>query len=145
LAEQTPIALIHTPMVAYRIAVQGSLSAQHAPLTLPPTLQRMRERALSGRMNAEQRKSALWFIAEYHITLARQAVVEGQRLQGWRWLIRGHRAISGKRWWLSAAMLLLCPSRLAHNWQRWRERRACHTRSTDAHTLTPTPGHFDET
>lgn len=134
LAEQAPVALIHTPMVAYRIAVRGSLSRQHVPLTLPPALQRMHERALSGRMNAQQRTSALWFIAQCQVSLARQAVIEGKRLQGWRWLIRGRRAVSGKRWWLSAAMLLLCPSLLVKNWQRWREHRAYHALSAPAGT-----------
>jgi hypothetical protein len=134
LAEQAPIALIHTPMVAYRVAVQGSLSGQHGPLTLPPTLKRMRERALSGSMNAQQRKSALWFIAQYHITLARQAVIKGKRRQGWSLLMGGRRAVSGKRWWLTGAMLLLCPAQLVRNWQRWRERRAFIALSAHART-----------
>ena len=134
LAEQAPVALVHAPMVAYRVAVQGSLSDQHVPLTLPPALKRMRERALSGGMSEAQRQSALWFIAQCQVSLARQAVIEGKRLQGWRWLLRGRRAISGKRWWLTGAMLLLCPSRLVRNWQRWRERRAFHALSAHAGT-----------
>ena len=131
LAEQTPIALAHAPMVAYRLAVQGSLSTTHIPapteLTLTPMLERMRQRALSGGMTAAQRASALWFIAQYKVTLARQAVMAGQRWQGWCWLLRARQAASGKRWWLTAAMVLLCPARLVRQWQVWRERRAIHT------------------
>jgi hypothetical protein len=134
LAEQAPVALVHAPLVAYRTAVQGSLSGQHVPLTLPPALQRMRERAFSGSMSALQRQSALWFIAQCQITLARQAVMAGQRLQGWRWLLRAHRGASGLRWWLSAAMLLLCPARLVRRWQRWREHRAFHAAISNVQT-----------
>lgn len=123
LAEQTPIALAHAPLVAYRIEVENSLSARHAPLTLTPFLHRLRQRALSGGMSALQRQSALWFIAQCEVTLARQALASGQRLQGLRWLLRARRAASGKRWWLTAAMTLFFPHSLVKNWQIWRIRR----------------------
>ncbi|MDQ3061018.1 MAG: glycosyltransferase family 2 protein [Pseudomonadota bacterium] len=124
LAEQTPIALVHAPLVAYRVAVQGSLSAQHAPATLPPSLERMRQRALSGGLSVLQRESALWFVAQYQVTLAREAVASGRRLQSWRWLLRARHAASGQRWWLTAAMTLFCSANLVRNWQLWRVRRA---------------------
>lgn len=37
LAEQSPIALARAPMMAYRTAVAGSLTAHHAALTMPPS------------------------------------------------------------------------------------------------------------
>lgn len=127
LAERSPIALAHAPLVAYRVVVQGSLSARNTELRLSPMLERMRQRALGGGMSAAQRASALWFIAQSKVTLARQAVMAGQRWQGWCWLLRARHAARSKRWWLTAVMVLLCPASLVRHWQLWRERRAIHT------------------
>lgn len=127
LAEKTPIALARTPMVAYRVAVKGSLTTHHIPLTMPPFLQRMRRRADSGAMTAPQRRSALRLVAQQEVTLARQAVVSGKRLQSLLWLLRGRRAASSKRWWLTAAMTLFLPGQLVKKWQHWRVRRAVPT------------------
>lgn len=127
LAEQTPVALVQAPLVAYRVAVQDSLSSHHAALKMPASLERMRLRALGGSLSALQSESALWLVAQYELTLARQALASGQRLQGWRWLLRARHAASGRRWWLTAAMALVCPGPVVRNWQRWRERRAFHS------------------
>ncbi|ABE43821.1 glycosyltransferase family 2 protein [Polaromonas sp. JS666] len=124
LAEQSPIALARAPMMAYRTAVAGSLTAHHAALTMPPFLQRMKERALGGAMPEARRKSALWLVAQQEVTLARQALASGRRLEGLRWLIQGRRAASTKRWWMTAAMACFFPGLLVRNWQLWRIRRA---------------------
>lgn len=124
LAEQTPIALVQAPLLAYRTAVSGSLTTQHMPLTLPPFLKRMRIRALSGAMSAHQRESAIWFIAQQEVTMARNAMASGNRLEGLHWLIRGRHAASGKRWWLTAAMAFLFPRKLVAAWESWRLGRA---------------------
>lgn len=124
LAEQSPIALARAPLTAYRTAVAGSLTAHHAALTMPPFLLRMRQRALSGAMPEARRQSALWLVAQHEVTLARQALASGRRIEGLRWLMRGHRAASSKRWWLTAAMACFFPGQLVRNWQLWRIRRA---------------------
>ena len=123
LAEQAPVALAHVPMAAYRVEVMGSLTMTYTTLELPPFFQRMRARALSGAMTAAQRSSALWFIAQQEVTLGRDALVLGKRLQSLRCLVRGRHAASGRRWWLTAAMTLLLPGSLVKIWQRWRIRR----------------------
>jgi len=124
LAEHSPVALARAPLAAYRTAVSGSLTAHHAALTMPPFVQRMKERALGGAMPEARRKSALWLVAQHEVTLARQAIASGQRLEGLRWLIQGRRAASTKRWWLTAAMACFFPGPLVRNWQLWRIRRA---------------------
>jgi hypothetical protein len=69
--------------MAYRLAVDGSLSSGHGALAMPPFLERMRQRALSGAMPHARRGSALWLVAQYEITLARQALAAGKRREGW--------------------------------------------------------------
>lgn len=123
LAEQTPIALAHKPLVAYRSDVKGSLTMQHETLFLQPFVQRMRMRAISGAMSPEQSRSALWFIAQQKVTMARYATSSGRRLEGLHWLLRGRRAAIGKRWWLTAAMACFFPKDIVKNWELWRVRR----------------------
>ena len=140
LAEQTPIALAHSPLVVYRVAAQGSLTAQqHHESTMPPSIERMRARALSNAMTAVQRKSILWFVAQLEVSMARHALASGQRLKGMQWLIKGRHAASGMRWWLTAAMTCFCPKEMVKNWDRWRAHRAFHAIDT-AQT-----GHLNET
>ena len=127
LAEHSPIALARAPLAAYRTAVAGSLSAHHAALTMPPFLLRMRQRALSGAMPEARRKSALWLAAQQEVTLARQALASGRRIEGLRWLMRGRRAVNTKRWWLTAFMACVFPGQLVTNWQLWRIRRTVRT------------------
>ncbi|AYQ30187.1 MULTISPECIES: glycosyltransferase family A protein [unclassified Polaromonas] len=132
LAEQTPVALLHAPLMAYRLAVEGSLTSGHADLAMPPFLERMAQRALTGAMPASRRNSALWLVAQYQITLARQALAAGRRREGWAWLLKARRAAAGKRWWLTAAMALLMPGPLVRNWQQWRLRRTVQSVSPEA-------------
>ncbi|MDB5929083.1 MAG: glycosyl transferase, family 2 [Polaromonas sp.] len=122
LAEKTPFALVHSPLSAYRISVQGSLTMQNVVM-MPPYLERMRMRAQTGSMSAAQRKSALWFVAQSKLTLARLALASGDRLEGVSWLLDARHAARGKRWWLTAAMACFFPSSLVRNWERWREQR----------------------
>jgi hypothetical protein len=123
LAEQAPVALAHAPLMAYRLAVEGSLTSGHAARAMPPFLERMRQRALTGAMPPLQRNSALWLVAQHQITLARLALAAGARGEGWAWLIKARRAATGKRWWMTAAMALFMPGPLVRNWQQWRLRR----------------------
>ncbi|MBG6072389.1 MULTISPECIES: glycosyltransferase family A protein [unclassified Polaromonas] len=132
LAEQTPIALAHAPLVAYRIDVDGSLSAGHKVVTIPRSLERMEVRATSGSMTATQRRSALWFIAQHKLTLARSALSSGERIQGIKWLMKGRHAITSKRWWMTAVMVLFCPQALVTSWEQWRtNRKYRHSNITD--------------
>jgi len=123
LAEQTSIALVHAPRVAYRIDVDESLSTQATAIKMPCAFERMHARALSGALSDSQRKSTLWFIAQQKLTLARLSLGAGKRGQALQWLIKGYRAASGKRWWMTAAMVLLLPQKLTNQWEKWRTDR----------------------
>lgn len=118
LAEETPVALVHAPLAAYRWAVPGSLTGAHRR-ELAPYAARMRQRALDGRLPAGQRHSALWFVAQQELTLARDLLADGRRRDALRYLWRARYAARGPRWLLTAVLLLL-PGRIALRWQRWR-------------------------
>lgn len=133
LAEQTPIALTHVPLVAYRVEVSESLTTKHSTIGVPKCIERMHSRAFSGEMTLAQRKSALWFIAQHKVSMARMALAIGDRQQGLKWLLEGRHAASGKRWWLTAAMTFFFPKSLVSAWDRWRtSRKLPHTGIIDA-------------
>lgn len=133
LAEQTPIALAHAPLVAYRIDVNGSLTAGHPTIKVPRAMERMEARAVSGSMKPAQRRSTLWFIAQHKLTLARLALSSGERIEGMKWLIRGRHAAASRRWWLTAAMACFCPQAVVTSWEQWRKsRKYLHADLTDA-------------
>ena len=128
-AERSPIALVMTPLVAYRISVEGSLSLKNPTLTLPPFLTRLRKRARAGTMSALKRRSALKLVANQEISMARDALASGQRVEAIRLLCSGHDATSSIRWWSTAAMTVFVPGGLVRRWQLWRVRRALPTMS----------------
>jgi len=123
LAEHTPVALVTTALAAYRVSVKDSLTGQNG-LACPPYIERMQQRAQSGCMTAAQRESALWFVAQHHVSIARLALTLGKRREGWAWLLKGRRAVSNKRWWLTAAMACFFSKSMIDNWEQWRLRRA---------------------
>ena len=128
-AERSPIALVMTPLVAYRISVEGSLSLKNPTLTLPPFLARLRKRALAGTMPALKRRSTLKLVANQEISMARDALASGRRLAAIRLLCSGHDATSSVRWWSTAAMTVFVPGEFVRRWQLWRVRRALPTMS----------------
>jgi hypothetical protein len=122
-ADETPIALVHAPLAAYRMDVAGSLTGKARFDQLAPFLIRMRERALAGQMPAHHRHAALWFVAQQEITIARDALAAGKRRTALGWLLSSRYAARGRRWQLTLAMLL-APAQVAERWQRWRLRAA---------------------
>jgi cellulose synthase/poly-beta-1,6-N-acetylglucosamine synthase-like glycosyltransferase len=122
-ADEAPVALVNAPFVAYR-TLPGSLSTHTPPATMPPFLERMEQRALSGEMPARHRRSALWFVGQQQVTLAREALAHGERGKALQFLMQARRVAWGRRWQLTALMALFMPSRVADSWQRWRLRSA---------------------
>lgn len=118
LGDETAVALVRAQLAVYRTAVSGSLSSR-SRRDLAPSLRRMRQRALDGRLAPQHRDAALWFVAQQEITLARDLLAEGHRRDAMRTLWSGRYAMFGRRWLLTAAMGLL-PGRVARDWQRWR-------------------------
>jgi glycosyltransferase involved in cell wall biosynthesis len=127
--EQSPVAWVKRPLVAYRVSVQGSLSLINPKFELPPFLHRIRARALSGAMTGAQAKSALKMVADQEISMARDALASGQRMEAVRLLWRGHNSASKRRWWFTAAMTVFVPGELVRRWQHWRVRRTIPTMS----------------
>jgi glycosyltransferase involved in cell wall biosynthesis len=122
LAETTAIALNPTPLVA-RIWVADSLSVMHLASTEPPFLLRMADRAKGQSLTAAQRLSTQRFVDHSRITLARSAIIAGDRALAQQLLWRAKRTMFSRRWWLSALMATLLPGPLVHRWQHWRKRR----------------------
>jgi hypothetical protein len=122
LADETPIALVHAPLSAYRVSVPNGLSSVNQ-LGMQPWLVRMRQRALAGSLPRRRRHSALWFVAQQQITLARELLAAGRRREALHHLLQARYAAGGTRWQLTALLALL-PGRVADRWQRWRLRSA---------------------
>lgn len=120
LAELSPVALAHKPLVAYRVQVQDSLSSRHGSATHFPFLERLRQR--SAQLSAQGRRDTLWLVAQHEISLAREALQAGHRDRAWRWLLRAHRAMTGRRWWFTLIMAAFIPKRWIDLAMHWRER-----------------------
>lgn len=119
----TRVAVVNAPFAAVRV-LPDSLSTRNARHTMPAFLQRMQQRALSGQIPARHRRSALWFVGQMHVTLARDALDAGDRRLALRWLLGGRRVALTRRWALTALMALFMPTHVAGSWQRWRVRSA---------------------
>jgi glycosyltransferase involved in cell wall biosynthesis len=122
LAEQTPIALAHKTLVAYRVEVAGSLSSSHPNERRHPFLDRLRQRAQSGDMSPQQRRDTRWLIAQHELSLAREALLAGRRRQALHWLLQARAALAGRRWWFTLLMIACMPRRWVEASLRWRER-----------------------
>jgi glycosyltransferase involved in cell wall biosynthesis len=123
LSDESPVALSHATLGAYRVAVAGGLASSHAG-SLPPYLERMRRHALEGAIPRRNRNSALWFVAQQEITIAREQLAAGKRREALGWLYKARYAAVGRRWQLTALMALFLPAQFAQKWQRWRLRSA---------------------
>ncbi|HSW20072.1 MAG TPA: glycosyltransferase family A protein [Ramlibacter sp.] len=123
LGDLTAVAVVNGPYATVRMNVPNSLTAT-ARRGLPPFLARMREQALNGTIPARHRESALWFIAQQNVTIAREALADGERREALYWLMQGRKAAGSPRWLLTLVMSLLMPVGLADRWQRWRLRSA---------------------
>ncbi|GAC1532803.1 MAG: glycosyltransferase family 2 protein [Ramlibacter sp.] len=122
--DMTPLAVVNAPFAAVRVLPDSLSTRNTSRSTLPAFLQRMQQRALSGEIPARHRHSALWFVGQMHVTLAREALDGGDRRQALRWLIGGRNVALSRRWALTALMALLMPTHVAGSWQRWRVRSA---------------------
>ena len=135
LAEVTPVALAHKPLVAYRVDVAGSLSSGHPRERRYPFLERLRERVRSGRLSRQMRSDTRWLIAQHELSLARETLQAGHRAQALSWLLRAWPALSGRRWWFTALMVTCMPRSWTERSLRWRERRASSAGSAQAADL----------
>ena len=123
-ADQTPVAVVNAPYAMIRGHVPGSLTRRTLQRSLPPFLVRMRQQALDGTLPQRSRASALWFVGQLQITMAREALSENERMEALRWLLHARGAMRTRRWLVTMFMALFMPVGLAERWQRWRVRSA---------------------
>lgn len=123
LAEETSIAWMPQDLMVYRAGTTASLTSGHRALEEPPYLARMEKRAKSGRLTGEQSRSALKFVADQRVTMARKAHMRGDSRAAWRWLFSsgGHRFT--RRWYVSLLMMSLLPGSAMKRWEAWRVAR----------------------
>jgi glycosyltransferase involved in cell wall biosynthesis len=105
LMEKLQLIYCPSPLVAYRVAVAGSLVASNSVRTLLPALARLEKRALDGETPARMREAALWLVSDARVSLARTALLDGRRHAALRQLATIRRGPCAKRWW---ATLLMC-------------------------------------
>ena len=120
LAEQTPIALAHKTLVAYRVQVAGSLSSAHAVQDRYPFLERLRQRVQGDTLSRQQRRDTRWLIAQQELSLAREALLAGRRSRALHWLLQARPAMVGRRWWFTLLMIACMPRRWVERSLRWR-------------------------
>ncbi len=125
-ADSAPVAVVNTPLAAVRADVPGSLTQRSADRGMPPFLLRMREQALDGTIAPRFRASALWFVAQLQLTMARTALGQGQRSESLYWVWSARSGWLSRRWSVTLLMTLFMPVGLADRWQRWRVRSARH-------------------
>lgn len=122
-ADRTPAAVVNAPFAAIRL-LPDSLSRRTPPATPPQYLRRMRAAAYSGEIPRERRRSALWFVGQQEVTMARETLGAGNRMAALRFLWDARHVALTRRWQLTLLMTLLMPSHVADSWQRWRLRSA---------------------
>ncbi|TFY98702.1 glycosyltransferase family 2 protein [Ramlibacter rhizophilus] len=105
LSDRTPIAHVHAPLAAYRRNASASLSARRSGVMVPGFIARMRESALAGRVPARYTTSALWFVAQQEIGIAREYLAAGDRRAALHLLGRSAHHGFGLRWLRTVAML----------------------------------------
>jgi glycosyltransferase involved in cell wall biosynthesis len=123
-ADLAPVAVVNAPLAAVRADVPGSLTRRAASRGMPPFLVRMREQALDGTIPERFRASALWFVAQLQLTMARTALGEGRRSESLYWIWAARAGWRNRRWGVTLLMALFMPVGLADRWQRWRVRSA---------------------
>jgi hypothetical protein len=121
--DRTLVAVVNAPFAAIRV-LPDSLSRQTPPATPPAFLGRMRRAALTGEIPQRHRKSALWFVGQLEVTMARERLAAGRRLAALRFLWNARHIALTRRWQLTLLMALFMPSHIAETWQRWRVRSA---------------------
>jgi glycosyltransferase involved in cell wall biosynthesis len=121
--DRTLVAVVNAPFAAIRV-LPDSLSRRTPPATPPAFLRRMRKAAIAGEIPAHHRASALWFVGQLEVTMARESLACGNRVSSLRFLWASRHVAYTRRWQLTLLMALFMPSHIAETWQRWRVRSA---------------------
>ena len=120
-ADRTPVAVVNAPFAAIRV-LPDSLSRRPPSATPPAFLTRMRDAARSGSL--PRPRTALWFVGQQEVTMAREMLGAGNRMAALRLLWDARQVALTRRWQLTLLMALFMPAHVADSWQRWRLRSA---------------------
>ena len=120
-ADRTPVAVVNAPFAAIRV-LPDSLSRRTPSATPPAFLTRMRDAARSGSL--PRPRTALWFVGQQEVTMAREMLGAGNRMAALRLLWDARHVALTRRWQLTLLMALFMPAHVADSWQRWRLRSA---------------------
>jgi glycosyltransferase involved in cell wall biosynthesis len=93
IAERYPIAYAKSPLVEYRMNVQGSATQTEKILQVLPCYRRLEERLTAGRVPVALRRSARKLLASHLLNVARARLGEGD-IEGGRTLVADNRAKS---------------------------------------------------
>jgi cellulose synthase/poly-beta-1,6-N-acetylglucosamine synthase-like glycosyltransferase len=122
LNQYTAMILVRHPLVAYRTDVPGSLCNAHPKLQYPTFLRRMKDNASQLTRLASQGRAMLQLVDHFEVSLAREALMLGEREHALQILMHSSRLARSMRWWSTASMLAL-PKQWVARWQAWRIRR----------------------
>jgi glycosyltransferase involved in cell wall biosynthesis len=130
IAESGAIAYTPSRLVAYRRNVADSLTAGRPELDLLPAFRRLESRLGESNFPKHLRSSARRLLARHCVTIARNNFFLGRRLTALRWLLCGYRPARSRYWWTTMTGVLICPTRLALGYEKWRRERVRYVAST---------------
>ena len=104
LSDRSAVAHVQAPLAAYRRSAAGSLSARNCAALLPAYVTRMRDSAMLGVLPARSTRSALWYVAQQEIGVARELLATGQTRPALAMLRRSAAHGFGLRWLRTVAM-----------------------------------------
>lgn len=121
LSEKYPLLYCSVPLVGYRIDVPEGLMMRR-PKGMLPYFERLQQRALSGQLRGECRRSALRLVGDSRSALAREYLEIGERSEAFRQLMLGWRACS-QHWFISLLMIVGFSPKMALRFRKWRGAR----------------------
>lgn len=106
LADRTPVDLLSTVTVIYRLGRSDSLSKNRYKDASPLFIQR-----LMARNSTQPGQPGTVFLDHYHAIAARHLAADGRRLTAFRTLMKVHDKVANIKFWWSLIHVLILPSR----------------------------------
>ena len=108
LAEQTPVACCNTPLVDYRVGLDGSATQSEPPLRdILPCYRRLGERLEAGLVPPPLRPGARRLLASHLINIARLRAGQGDTAAAMHLLLRDARSRRNPAYWLRSLLGML--------------------------------------
>lgn len=116
LSERSAYALVRSPLVAYRVLVKGSLGDLTRKLDYPLFLRRLNDRAHLATGTPGQARALRRLVDHFELSLAREALMLGERYKAGQFLIHSSNAAGSIRWWATATMVMTLPGTWVARW-----------------------------